>query len=215
MPNITVTNNEKRGANRPDIYREFILWTALPYKEKIALGIETQGQFAEYYKVHINTTTAWKQRPEFEARVDEILKIWSNERTPEVIHAIYRTAVKGNPMSQLLWLQYFKRFNPKKEEDTGKKGPVLSVGDIRYMIEILPDELKQKHYGYLRELTEDVSAFRNAGGVSDEVWYEKPTQDNVLEVEISEEKYLNQENIEEKTRILSKCYRGSVCCADF
>ncbi len=180
MPNLTVTNNEKREVKRPDIYREFVLWTAMPYKEKIALGIETQSQFAEYYKVHLNTTTAWKQRPDFEDRVDAILKMWSIDKTPSVIHAIYSTAVKGNPTSQLLWLQYFKKFNPKKEE-TKSKGPVLSIGDIRYAINLLPDHLKEKNYGYLREITEDIAKARNEGCISDEDWYAEPPQENAFE----------------------------------
>jgi len=155
-------------------YNEFILWTAMPFSEKRAMGIERQGQFAEYYHVSEDTLTNWKKRADFEDRVDAILKIWATDKTPDVIHSIYKTAVKGNPLSQMLWLQYFKKFNPKKIEDDTPK-VVLSPADIRHMIEQLLDQLKEKHYGYLRELAEDVVAWRDARDSEINNWHERPT----------------------------------------
>lgn len=167
MSNLIVRKYEKTNLIKPDIYKEFILWTALPPIEKQKLGIETQTAFCEYYKVHINTTTKWKERPDFEKRVDAILKMWSTDKTPDVVYGIYRAAVKGNPMSQMLWLQYFKKFNPKKEEEDDRKKVEYGVNDIRFLISTLPEPLRTKHYGYLRELIEDAQQLRHAGRLED------------------------------------------------
>ena len=166
---------KKTLPNKGSVYLEFILWTAMPFKEKENLGIETQNDFAAEYKVDISTLSRWKTRADFEARVDAILKMWSTDKTPDVVHSIYRTAIKGNPLSQMLWLQYFKKFNPKKIEDEEKKVE-LSAGDIRFAIEKLPEQLKEKHYGYLRELAEDINAIRNARDPEDNDWYERPPE---------------------------------------
>ena len=166
---------EKTLPNKGSVYLEFVLWTAMPYKEKERLGIENQNDFAAEYKVNITTLSRWKSRADFEKRVDAILKMWSTDKTPDVVHAIYRTAIKGNPLSQMLWLQYFKKFNPKKIEEEEKKVE-LSAGDIRHAIEQLPEQLKEKHYGYLRELAEDINAVRNARDIEDNDWYERPPE---------------------------------------
>lgn len=159
------------------VYNEFVLWTAMPYVEKDKLGLETQAQFAEYYKVNAATLTRWKQRPDFEQRVDAILKMWATDKTPDVVHSIYRTAVKGNPMSQMLWLQYFKGFNPKKNEtDENQQRSGGGVGDLKHLVDQLPEQMREKHYGYIRELLADISAFRNARDVESDDWHARPAQ---------------------------------------
>ena len=98
--------SQKKNPDRVDVYTEFILWFAMPPAERAKLGIKNQGQFADYYKVSPNTLSRWKDRMDFETRVDKIQMMWGKEKTADVIQGIYRAAVKGNPMSQLLWLQY-------------------------------------------------------------------------------------------------------------
>jgi hypothetical protein len=162
---IAIITN-KTPMKRPDVYRQYVLWTAMHPLEKRDLGIETQKAFAEYYDVNEGTLSVWKTRKDFEPQVDEILQQISVGKTPAVIQGIYQAAVKGNPMSQLLWLQYFKKFNPKTEVVHTNKYE-LSTGDIRFIIEQLPDELKFKYYGYLREIIDTAQALRRAGQLSD------------------------------------------------
>lgn len=149
-----------------DIYTEFILWTAMPYSEKVKLGLETQGAFCQHHKINEVTPWRWKQRPDFEQRVDAILKMWSTDKTPDVIHAIYKAAIKGNPMSQLLWLQYFKKFSPKTEVEHTKKVEI-GVNDIRFLINSLPEPLRSEHHANFRKLIEDAQRLRHVGQLKD------------------------------------------------
>lgn len=151
-----------RKPNKADVYNEFILWTAMPHQERVRLGIEWQYQFEDFYSVNGSTLTRWKERIDFEQRVDKILKMWSTDMTPAVVHSIYRTAIKGNPMSQLLWLQYFKGFNPKPKDEE-RKMVEIGVNDIRFLIESIPEPTRTKFYGYLREIIDTAVALRRAG----------------------------------------------------
>ena len=153
--------------HKVDKYQEFILWFAMPTVERVKLGIDTMEAFAEYYHINRTTLWRWKDRPDFEPRVDHIQMQWGKEKTSDVIQGIYRAAVKGNPMSQLLWLQYFKKFTPKTQvEHTAKVE--IGVNDIRFLIEGLPtQELKDKHYGNLRDLLDAAQEARNSGLLED------------------------------------------------
>lgn len=161
---------------RPSLYTEFILWSAMPETEQKHLGLENQKQFAIYHKISEQTLSAWKQRPDFEDRVDAILKVWAVGKTPTVVRGIYVAAVKGNPMSQLLWLQYFKKFNPKNDTNEATKVGGAGVGDLKHLIDQLPEQMKQKHYEHLRELLGDIEAFRNARSTEEDHWDERPAQ---------------------------------------
>lgn len=153
--------------HKVDKYHEFIMWFAMPTLEREKLGIETQTAFSEYYGVSRETLSRWKNRPDFEPRVDHVQQEWGKERTGDVVMGIYRSAVKGNPMSQLLWLQYFKKFTPKTQvEHTAKVE--IGVNDIRFLIEGLPtQELKDEHYNNLRKLLDDAQQARTAGLLED------------------------------------------------
>lgn len=160
-------------------YNEFILWTAMPYVEKKNLGLETQNQFAEYYNVHFTTLSVWKKRVDFEKRVDAILKMWATDKTPDVVHAIYRTAVKGNPLSQQLWLGYFKGYNPRKIEEPKEKVEI-SENDFRYIVSILPEPYKTKFNGYITEIITTANSLRNARSGEDDGWNSPRPEDTIL-----------------------------------
>lgn len=159
-----MTNRDNKAPKRVDIYEEFVLWSAMPPRERGKLGIETQEEFVEFYNIGINTPTAWKRRPDYEARVTAIRHEWAFDRTGAVIEGIYLSALKGNPFSQKLWLQYFHGFTEKAEVNVANKVEI-TVNDIRFIIEALPEPLKSKHYGYLRDLLADSTAFADARNI--------------------------------------------------
>lgn len=146
-----VTNSENREPKRMDIYEEFCLWSAMPPSERAKFGIETQEQFVEFYNIGVNTPTAWKRRTDYKVYVTTLRSEWAFAKTGAVIEGIYRSALKGNPHSQKLWLQYFHGFSEKKEL-TIKDRPVIGINDILYLVEQLPESEREKYYEWLRDL---------------------------------------------------------------
>lgn len=201
---------------RADVYNEFVYWYAMPPGERMKLGIETQAEFAEVNKVHVNTLSAWKSRADFIARVEEIHRRWGDEMTGGVIRAIYQTAVKGNPMSQLLWLQYFKGFNPKAEAEKKSEKVEITVNDIRFLIEALPEQLRKKHYDNLRDLLDDSAAVATAidqgetpegiQHIANGDWSDRP------EGEIRTEADNDAQDVQvERPNVVARSHTSSVC----
>lgn len=162
---------------RRSLYNEFILWTAMPHQEKVKLGLEWQKDFSAYHKIDESTLWRWKHRDDFEKRVDDILKKWSTDKTPDVVHAIYRSAIKGNPLSQQLWLGYFKGYNPRKADGTEENKVEVGVNDIRFIISGFPEPMKSKWNAILTEFTIEANALRDARETDGDLWNERPTQD--------------------------------------
>lgn len=174
MRRPTVTNGENREPKRVDIYEEFVLWSAMPPSERSKLGIETQEQFVEFYKIGINTPTKWKRRPDYEPRVTAIRREWAFEKTGMVIEGIYRAALRGNPHSQKLWLQYFHGFSEKHDVAVTQR-PTASANDVIALIGALPEEKRKKHYDWVIELMLHCSiAYQKAKDDGDTSLWDKP-----------------------------------------
>lgn len=152
------------------------MWTAMPGLERIKLGWDTQKQFCDAHHIVEKTPSNWKKRPEFWKRVESLRAEWAKDKSGDVIYGIYRAAVKGNPLSQKLWLQYFHNF-AEKTEHTESKVVEVSVNDIRFVIDQLPEPLRTKHYDNLTELLDDASAFERARGSEDGSRFERPADE--------------------------------------
>lgn len=210
---ITNSNNfqfptHARGLKNKTLFDEFIFWYALPKPEKINLGIETQRQFGEYNNISERTLTTWIDRPEFMPAVKALWKKWGKFRTPTVVAAIYKSAVGGGkeaPQAQKLWMQVIEDFT-EKTENTETKKVELGIGDIRFMIEQLPEELRKKHYGHLRELTEDIVAYRDARDTESDDWDARP------EIAIQDEANNDAQDIpnKESSNAVAKSHKASI-----
>lgn len=158
-----------------DQYEDFIEWYALPLEAKRKVKIITQADFCKKFKLAPNTLTAWKRRPEFVTRVRALRTDWGFDRTSDVLNGMYKSALKGNDKSQKLWLQYFENFSEKTEQTNVNKVEI-GVNDIRFLIEQLPEPMKSNHYANLRQLLDDVTAFRNAREAEDSIVADGPPQ---------------------------------------
>ena len=158
------------------IFEEFILWYSCPEFERAKTNIATQKDFAAHYNVAERTLSTWKDKPDFIQRVRYLRDKWAFDRTGTVIAAIYKSAVKGNPNSQKLWMQVFEGFSEKQEVKHTVQADTITVNDIRFLIEQLPTELKEKHYANLRQLLDDAHAVRNAIGTEEGDWNKRPEE---------------------------------------
>lgn len=163
--NVQSLAREPRDLKNSGSYDEFIVWYALPRPERIKLGMETQLAFAEYHGLNTHTLTLWKKRLDFQGKVTALRREWAHERTSNVIAGIYNSAVSGGkeaPQAQKLWMQVFEGFTEKAEVEHTKKIEI-SVNDIRFLIQGLPEPLRTEHYANLRKLLDDSSAIAKAG----------------------------------------------------
>lgn len=167
------------GGSKSAVYMQFVLWSAMPPIERTRLGIETQDQFCETYKVHRATTARWKQRVDFQDRVDKILKAWAFDQKPTVAQSIYKAVIKGNSDAMRIWLKYFEGWdeNPsaKNAQNNGKPVKVeLGEQDVRFIVDGLPEPYRTKFNGYINDIITTTYALRNAREISDTAWEERP-----------------------------------------
>jgi len=164
--NQSKDNRQRLLPNKASVYEEFILWSAMPPMEQRRLGIETQEQFGEYYKVSGVTMWKWKQRTEFHQRRMKLVRDWAHDRTPGVIQSIYASCLKGNSDSQRIWLKYFEGWVEETKVDHTLKVEITQ-NDIRHLIEALPEKEKLECYGHLRQILDIATAVRNSGRLND------------------------------------------------
>lgn len=192
-----------KGMRKANLYNEFILWSAMPPMEKLKLGIEHQKDFAEFYNVEPATLSKWKTRPDFNERMMKILNIWAKSKTPDVAQGIYRAAIKGNSDSQRLWFQLFQGWHEKQVLEH-RVEITFGAGDIRNVIEMLPIQLRERHYANLRELLDDAVAARELGSPEDSHWTERPA------LPISGETYIDAQDVsdQKQTDVVARHYKG-------
>ena len=185
---LNYANN--KAIRKISVYYEFVLWSAMPPVERVRLGIENQEQFASYYGVETSTLSRWKQRPDYQPKVREILAMWAKGRTPDIVQGIYRAAIKGNSMSQLLWLQYIEGYHPKAKVKVEQ--PLFTANDVLSLIHMLPEPEKTKHLGYHKQLLGDLHDHKVKEQASDSMWTDKPP--------LNLPEYADREEIVEETK---------------
>lgn len=134
-------------------YNLFVRWIATP---TVLRDPPTQAEFSAKFGIGHDALANWKKQSNFWKEVKALTDEWGKERTPDVVAGIYRSAVKGNPHSQKLWLQAFAGFNEHQQDQDAQKVEV-SPNDIRFLIDALPEPLRSKHYANFRELLDDAS----------------------------------------------------------
>ena len=118
--------------DKPGELMQFIDWIAQPAPLRIP---KTQNDLATLLDVSIATLSDWKKRPGFWDEVKERTIFWGRERTPNVIAALYRKAVKeGNAFESKLWLQYIEGWKEKTEVDQRSlnKTIIITRGENEY-----------------------------------------------------------------------------------
>ena len=178
---VSVHSRNPSSMLNEESYEAFILWSSMPESERAKRQLETVDSLAQHLGVSDRTIRRWRKRTDYLIRLREKRLEWAAGKTGDVIEAIYKTAKKGNPLSQSLWMQIFEGYDPKgkKQDDDGARKVELSMNDIRFLIEQLPENLKQKYYGFLRDLLEDTASVEHARDVEIETYdgggAERPT----------------------------------------
>lgn len=94
-----------------DLFLEFVVWCATPRQER---ELKTQGDFARFYGLHIDTLTDWKKRPDFDTEVEYRRIQFFREYAPDVYYALVQKALTGNVAAVRLYAEIFEGFREKK-----------------------------------------------------------------------------------------------------
>lgn len=167
-------NVEKRGrkkgktnADKYNIYIKFCEWFFAPASERE--GISTQGEFAEKYKVNMNTISRWKKRDDFKVIIKDKRKAWGQERTGNVVASLYKRIIKyGMAYDVELWLALIEGWDKKKVTELREK---LEIGDddIRSLIKYLPKDKQTQFYDTITKLLAEARRAKgNADSLSDD-----------------------------------------------
>lgn len=130
---------KSKSLKRPDIFRVFISWMAIPVPLREP---KTHTDFAKKFGVCIDTLTDWKKRPEFWPAVEEEWKRWGKEKTSNIIAKFYQKIMKyGFNADFKLWFQYFLNWKGADQivniqQSTLIQGQQKTVGN--YLEELSP-----------------------------------------------------------------------------
>ena len=104
----------KRTLSKPQIYKEFIKWMAVPEPLR---RLKKQADFAKAFGICPDTLTNWKQRDGFWELVEVEWRFWGKVKTSNVIAKFYTKVMgKGSTTADIkLWLQYFLDWSEKIE----------------------------------------------------------------------------------------------------
>lgn len=109
-PNNSKNKDLKRLKHQME-YLDFITWIATPNALRIP---KTQQELSKKFGVGQDTLSEWKGRHDFWLRIAEKRKQWGQERTPDVIMALYNRIIRtGSAPEVKLWLQYFENWSEK------------------------------------------------------------------------------------------------------
>lgn len=119
---------------KKDVFNEFVEWAALPSPLREP---EYQKDFAEKWGVQSITLSRWKKRQDFWEAVAATRLMWAKDKTPDVIHALYKNAAKtGSAAEVKLWLQAIEDWSEKAPA----QAPSITVIGIQG---ITQDDLKR------------------------------------------------------------------------
>jgi len=132
-------------------YKEFVKFYALPsiFREE-QFGFKTEQDFAKHFKIGQDTLVDWKKKEEFVKDVDEQLKKWGADKTPEVIAALLKTIeADGKAAEVKLWLQFIKGW---KEGMIVEQPSIERNNTLDKLLENAKPEVKRQFDEFLKKL---------------------------------------------------------------
>lgn len=112
-----------RGRQKPEEFRQYGLFMALPIEErKEIFGFTTDKQFAAHFKIHPGTLSEWKWEEDLWSIRDQYLIVFK-KHTAEIIAALAKRAKRtGEAFHSLSFLKVVEGFTEKTGLDITSKG---------------------------------------------------------------------------------------------
>ena len=138
------------GKVNKTLLKQYARFLALPYNLRgKEFGVNTKEGFAKKVGVSVKTLWKWEKKSEFKEMVNECLKEWSKEKTPNVIMRLYKSILeKGNASEIKLWLQFIEGWSEKIEQELSGGVSIIEYNrpDDKKLLEV---------YKKLKEESED------------------------------------------------------------
>ncbi len=116
---------KKAKVLKPVAYMRFIEWVATPEPLREP---KTQIELAKVLKVNDSTLSDWKKIDTFWLDVEERIKSWMQDKTPNVMGKLYAQIMKeGKAQEVKLWLQYGVGFSEKVQVEDKALAKVFSI----------------------------------------------------------------------------------------
>ena len=126
------------GLQNQDVYAVFVDWIATPQRLRQP---ETQKAFSQRYKIHQNTLTEWKKRPQFFDHVRRRIKTNSLDDLGTVLDAFKRRIIEKPSGSDVkVFLEYMGDFEQRisfKDEPTESGLSKERIEEIRVAVKNL------------------------------------------------------------------------------
>lgn len=101
----------------------------------------------------------YKNRPEFRKKVEQAKRL-GDDTFGDLVTTMHHKKIKDGHWQALLYA--LKKQDVKKEE---KPAAQITEGDIRFVIDALPEPFKSLHYSHLRELLDHSVEFERTGKI--------------------------------------------------
>lgn len=113
----------------------YIEWLTLPADQR---DPQTKAEVAEILGVHKRTLRRWELDESFNAQRMQHMVSNFLPYTPDVIQAIYRSAIKGSALSQKLWMEVVEKM--ASELNVYIKGEIVHHVDYAQVLEIIREK---------------------------------------------------------------------------
>lgn len=169
-------NSQGEGVRSPyhDVaYEAFVEFMSLPDPDRaMFMGMEvdpitkkyhhipTQTEFALKYGVARPTLSVWKNRPDFEKRVDSMRKQWGRDKTANVLASLYTRCIKyGMAYDVETYLAYYENWT--RTQVVKHTGDVFALEDLRSIIALLPEDKQKNAYTELATIVTEAESRRS------------------------------------------------------
>lgn len=130
-PNKAEQPDHLRGRQKPEEFRQYGLFMALPTEErKEIFGFTTDKQFASHFKVHPGTLSEWKWEEDLWSIRDQYLIVFK-KHTADIIAALAKRAKRtGEAFHSLSFLKVVEGFTEKTGLDLTSKGKRITGFEV-------------------------------------------------------------------------------------
>ena len=101
----------------------------------------------------------YRSKPGFRKQIDQAITL-GNNTFDDLVTTMHHKKIKDGHWQALQYA--LKKQDTKKAAEAGVR---LTEGDIRSLIEILPEPIKSQHYAHLRELLDHSVEFQSTGKI--------------------------------------------------